>query len=401
MTQDHDPEKAIAAELRLRGDPPRVTRLSRKALMGLGAGAGLVLAAAVTFAMREHPGKAPKAELFATDAKPPAEALAALPKDYAGLPKDAPKLGPPPPGDLGRPILGAQAAAGDSASGAGGPATGAAAAPDPVRQQKAQERQAARTSQLFAAGGHVGGAGAGEGGAPPGAALASPPASAAATAADHKQAFLDAAADQQTTSSHRLEAPASPYVLQAGSVIPAALVTGICSDLPGEVIAQVTEDVYDSPTGRVLLIPQGARLVGLYDSQVDFGQGRVLLAWTRLILPGGRSIVLDRQPAADPQGFAGLEDRVDRHWRQLASAALISTALGVGAELGASGNDSDIVQALRRGSANAVNQVGQQVVGKSLDVQPTLTIRPGYPVRVLVTRDMVFSCENTMSYPEC
>lgn len=167
------------------------------------------------------------------------------------------------------------------------------------------------------------------------------------------------------------------------------MLTGIRSDLPGQVTAQVTENVYDSPTGRILLIPQGAKLVGSYDSQVEFGQGRVLLAWTRLILPGGRSIILERQPAGDARGFAGLEDRIDRHWKQLTSAAMISTLLGVGTKLGSGSDDSDVARALRQGAANSVSQTGQQVVGRSLDVQPTLTVRPGFPVRVLLTRDLV------------
>ena len=388
MTQDHDSEKAVAAELRLRGDPPRVTRLSRKALTVLSAGVAAAIAGAVAFAMHDHPGRGTKTELFATDSKPPADALAALPKDYAGLPKDAPKLGPPLPGDLGRPILSAQGAGGAGVPTIPGPATTAPPPPDPVRQQMVQERQAARTSRLFAANDHAGGSGGGEGTVVPVPSLPSPEQAATATSTDHKQAFLAAATDLQTASNHRLEAPISPYVLQAGSVIPAALVTGIRSDLPGQVTAQVTENVYDSPTGRILLIPQGSKLVGLYDSQVEFGQSRVLLAWTRLILPGGRSIVLDRQPAGDPQGFAGLEDRVDRHWKQLASAAMLSTLLGVGAELGSGSGDSDTVRALRRGAANAVSQAGQQVVAKSLDVQPTLTVPPGLPVRVIITRDL-------------
>ena len=185
--------------------------------------------------------------------------------------------------------------------------------------------------------------------------------------------------------------PASRYVVQAGSVIPAALITGIRSDLPGQVTAQVTENVYDSPTGEFLLIPQGAKLVGVYDSQVSFGQDRVLLVWTRLIMPNGRSIVLERQPGADTQGFAGLEDEVDQHWDRLFLAAALSTLLGVGSELGASGNDSDIVQALRRGSSQSLNQVGQQVVQRNLNIQPTLTIRPGFPVRVIVNRDLVLA----------
>jgi type IV secretion system protein VirB10 len=176
--------------------------------------------------------------------------------------------------------------------------------------------------------------------------------------------------------------------LQAGSVIPAALITGIRSDQPGLVTAQVTENVYDSLTGRRLLIPQGARLIGDYASDVGFAQRRVLLAWNRLILPDGRSIVLERQPAADPSGYAGLEDGVDYHWGGVMRAALVSTLLGVGSELG-TGSDGDLVRALRRGSQDSINRAGEQIVSRELNIRPTLTIRPGHPVRVLVTRDIV------------
>ena len=186
----------------------------------------------------------------------------------------------------------------------------------------------------------------------------------------------------------RLAAAPTAAVLQAGSIIPAALITGIRSDQPGLVTAQVTQNVYDSVTGRRLLIAQGARLIGDYQSDVGFGQRRVLLAWNRLILPDGRSIVLERQPAADPAGYAGLEDGVDYHWGGVVKAALVSTLLGIGGELGA-GGDSDLVRALRRGSEDSVSRAGEQVVSRELDVRPTLTIRPGYPVRVLVTRDIV------------
>ena len=179
-------------------------------------------------------------------------------------------------------------------------------------------------------------------------------------------------------------------MVQAGTVISGALITGIRSDLPGEITAQVSENVYDTPTGSYLLIPQGARLIGQYDSQVAFGQSRVLLVWTRLLMPNGRSMVLERQPGADTQGFAGLEDEVDHHWGRLLTAAALSTLLGVGAELGATNNDSAIVTALRRGSTDSVNQTGQQVVRRNLNIQPTVTIRPGFPVRVIVNRDLVF-----------
>ena len=208
---------------------------------------------------------------------------------------------------------------------------------------------------------------------------------------DHKLAFLNGPVDRRTVSSDRLENPASSYVVQAGTVIPAALITGIQSDLPGQITAQVTENVYDSPTGRFLLVPQGSKLIGTYDSQVSFGQSRVLLVWNRVIFPNGKSIVLERQPGADTQGYAGLEDDVDYHWGNLLKAAALSTILGVGTEIGATSNQNDIVTALRLGSQDTINQTGQQLVRRQLNVQPTLTIRPGFPVRVIVNRDLVLA----------
>ena len=173
-------------------------------------------------------------------------------------------------------------------------------------------------------------------------------------------------------------------------MIPASLITGLRSDLPGQVTAQVTEDVYDSPTGKILLIPQGARLVGQYDAQIAFGQSRALLVWNRLIMPNGRSIVLERQPGADTEGYAGLEDEVDNHWGMLFKAAILSTLLSVGSEAGMSGkNNGSLAEAIQQGASQSFNQIGQQVVGRSLNVQPTITIRPGFPVRVMVTHDLV------------
>jgi type IV secretion system protein VirB10 len=209
---------------------------------------------------------------------------------------------------------------------------------------------------------------------------------------DRKLAFINGSIDRRTTSSDRVTKPVSPYVVQAGSVIPGALITGLRSDLPGQITAQVTENVFDTPTGHYLLIPQGARLIGIYDSQVTVGQSRVLLVWTRLIMPNGRSIILERQPAADAAGYAGLEDQVENHWGELFKAAALSTLLGVGTELGEGSDTSSngaIIRALRRGAADSLNQTGRQVVRRSLNIQPTLTIRPGFPVRVIVNRDLV------------
>ena len=142
---------------------------------------------------------------------------------------------------------------------------------------------------------------------------------------DSKLLFVNAPVDRRTTAPDRLSRPASPFVVQAGTVIPAALITGIRSDIPGQITAQVTENIYDTPTGRTRLIPQGARLIGVYDSQVAFGQSRVLLVWTRLIMPNGRSIVLERQQGADAGGYSGLEDEVDNHWGDVQGGAPIDS----------------------------------------------------------------------------
>ena len=187
---------------------------------------------------------------------------------------------------------------------------------------------------------------------------------------------------------YRLQPAASPYMLSAGSVIAASLITGLRSDLPGLVVAQVTERVYDSATGKVLLVPQGARLVGSYDSVVAFGQRRALIVWQRLILPDGSSLRIDNVPATDPSGYAGLADQVDFHTWSLLKGAAISTLLGVGSNLTFPG-ESDLVQAIRESTQQNASRAGDQLVSRNLTVQPTITIRPGASVRLVVHRDLV------------
>lgn len=383
-----DPETAV----RLRGDPPRVMRLSRKAVGIASASALALIGGALIYALQPT-GSDDGEELYNTEGVAVADNLAGGPKDYG----DVPQLGPPLPGDLGKPILDAQRR-GDIAE---LPPIGRQPVPAPVpqpgvdaaqaaRQRAEQEREAARGSSLFFSGGSPG---SGSAAVPQAPGQGEPPSDAAGqpgprSEAQRRKAFLERVSDRRTVSGERLTGPGSPNVLQAGAVIPAALITGIRSDLPGLVTAQVTQNVYDSLTGRSLLIPQGSRLIGDYDADIAFGQSQVLLAWNRLILPDGRSIVLDRQPAADPRGFAGLKDGTDFHWGGVLKAALVSTLLGIGSEIG-SGGDSSLVRAIRRGSEDSVNRAGEQVVSRELNVRPTLTIRPGFPVRVLVTRDLV------------
>lgn len=363
-----------AEEMRLRVSRPPVTRLSRKVLFAIGVVATVGIGGALLFALMPQHQRIGR-ELFNTSNRNTPDGLANLPHDYTGLPRSVPKLGPPLPGDLGKPILNA-----------GVPAQGM---PSPEAQRLAQEQEAALKSRLFATTAvqnHM----------PATQPLSRQPspapenASAELTSQDHKLAFLNGNVDRRTTSPDRIQPPASPYVLQAGSVIPASLITGLRSDLPGEVTAQVTEDLYDSPTGKILLIPQGARLLGQYDAQVAFGQTRASLVWTRLIMPNGTSIVLDRLPATDTEGYAGLEDKVDNHWGMVFKAAILSTILSVGSEAGISANNNgSLAVAIQQGMSQSVNQAGERVVSRSLNIQPTITIRPGFPVRVLVTRDLV------------
>jgi len=386
------PASANPAAFQLRGPAPRVMRLSRKALAIIGVAAGLGIGGSLIYALRPH-GERQAKELYTTESRTTAETITSGPKDYSQVPQ----LGPRLPGDLGGPILAAQ----ERGQNVPVPPMGAAQtdprlqAEEAARQRAEQEHEAARMSNVFLGGSSAGAAAMPSIPAPPNLAAAGAgfveapqPAVSAQTDQGAKSAFMAQASSQRTVSVERLTAPASPNIVQAGSIIPAALITGIRSDLPGQITAQVTANVYDSPTGRILLIPQGARLIGEYDSEVAAGQTRVLLAWERLILPDGRSIVLERQPGADAAGYAGLQDRVNQHWGNLLKAAAVSTLLGVGAELGADSED-DLTRALRRGSQDTINQTGQQIVRRQLNVQPTLTIRPGHPLRVVLTRDLV------------
>jgi type IV secretion system protein TrbI len=380
----------IMKDLRLRSALPLVTRLSPKAIIGLTLGGLLIGGGMVTYGLQSR-DSGPRKEQINTDNVTRSEAVNVLPADYTKIPL----LGPPLPGDFARPMLSGTVRNPPLGAGGGQPEV------DPRVQQAAQEREAARISQIFS------GAEAGRQSSASADGLVEQPrpqvensgadvsetASASQSSpATRKQSFLTTAADRRTTSPDRLTSAASTHVLQAGSVIAAALVTGIRSDIPGQVTAQVTQNVYDSVTGQHLLIPQGSKLIGQYDAEISFGQSRALLVWNRLILPDGRSIILERLPAADPQGYAGLEDRVNYHWGRVAKAAILSTVLGIGAELG-NGSNNDIARAIREGTQGTLNQAGQQIVSRQLDVPPTITIRPGTPVRVMVTRDLILDDE--------
>jgi len=208
---------------------------------------------------------------------------------------------------------------------------------------------------------------------------------------DQKEAFQKAGTTE-TRNSGNLTLPASPYQVMAGTVVAGALVTGIKSDLPGDVIATVTEPVYDTAMGKFLLIPQGSRILGKYNSQVSYGQSRVQVVWNRIVLPDTSSLTLDNLAGTDPAGYAGLEDDVDWHWDRVFAGAALTTLLSIGAELAAPENRQDgdrVIIAGLDSAQDSINQVGQEMTRRNLNIQPTLTQRPGLPVRIIVNRVLV------------
>jgi type IV secretion system protein VirB10 len=200
--------------------------------------------------------------------------------------------------------------------------------------------------------------------------------------------FVNAHDDRAIYNPHAIQDPVSPYEVMAGTLISASLITGLDSDLPGLVVGQVTQNVYDTVTGQTLLIPQGSRLIGTYDSVIAFGQSRALVVWQRIIMPDGSSVQIDNLPATDAQGYSGLEDDVDYHTWALIKGVAISTLLGVGTELSLSGQ-SDLMLSIRESTQDSVNQAGQQLTQKNLNIQPTIKVRPGWPLRVIVHKDLV------------
>jgi len=393
------PAKADPETLVLRASPRRVARFRRSAIIAIAAAGPTAIVGTAWLALKPAAVNiAPSSDDHdQLGAKAPQDALAGAPASYA----DVPRLGPPLPGDLGGPILDHQgrpeeALPDDSPNQE--EAQRAAQQAETERQRIAAEKKAARESGVMVQLAEK------EATASPaavrpdvGTTLPTAPAAKLPVGAGddpsgqrRKNALVGRANRDGDVNPHMLTAPASPWTLQAGSIIAASLITGLNSDLPGFVTAQVTENVYDSVTGRNLLIPQGSRLIGSYDSVVAFGQRRALVVWQRIILPDGSSIRIDNVPATDAQGYTGLADKVDFHTWQLLKGIALSTLLGVSSELALSGR-SDLVQAIRMSTQDSVAGAGNQITQHNLGIQPTITIRPGTPVRLVVHKDLVIA----------
>jgi type IV secretion system protein TrbI len=407
MTDDPNtvPPKVDPESLVLRAAPRRVIRFKRNLMIGVAAVACLALFTIIGLALRKpESNRAAAQELYNVERKTTADGLAALPSSYAQVNKPAsPSLGPPLPGDLGAPILEQERALGISTQG-GSEGFQQNAEENDARAERIRLAQQARrakeagvffqlsqnratASQLSDQGGQENGAGQ----------------STSGTDSSHlkldldsdqngqqrKLDFIKQPGGQSAYNAYPLQDAVSPYQVMAGSVIAASLITGINSDLPGLVVAQVTENTYDTVSGRFLLIPQGARLIGSYDSVVAFGQSRALLVWQRIIMPDGSSIQIENLPATDASGYAGLADQVDVHTWQLLRGVVLSTLLGVGTELSLGNDESDLVRAIRESTQQNVNRAGQRITEKNLNIQPTITVRPGWPLRVIVHKDLI------------
>lgn len=377
--------------LAIRARPARAIRFRRSVIVAIAALGSISLMAVAWVALkpRVFGSIAERQELSEPSNRPSADSLNGLPSTYG----DVPRLGPPLPGDLGRPILEHQRQMA-AETGSSVDAAGQAAAQE--RERRLAELKAARESSVLVQGRTTSAP------APAAEATAIPAPVSTGTASPaldpdrdpnaqgRKAQFVGTLDQSGDVNPHTLAGAPSPYLLSAGSVISASLITALRSDLPGLVTAQVTSPVFDSPTGRILLIPQGSRLIGSYDSVVAFGQKRALVIWQRIMLPDGSSLRIDNVPATDASGYAGLQDKVDFHTWALLKGVALATLLGVGSEMIVTG-ESDLVRAIRESMQQNVSRAGDQLTSRNLNIQPTITIRPGATVRLVVHKDLVLA----------
>lgn len=211
-----------------------------------------------------------------------------------------------------------------------------------------------------------------------------------------KQAFLAGSPEADTyLAAQRKAAVSISQELKAGTIIPGVMISGLNSDLPGQLIGQVRENVYDSATGTQLLIPAGSRLVGTYDSGVTLGQKRALVGWSRIIFPDSSSISLANMPGADLSGYAGFQDKVDNHYWRIFGNGLLLSVFSAGIQIAqndgssSSGDTYDEAAVLRAETGRQMGQLGMAMAQRNMSIQPTIQIRPGYQFNVMVTKDVI------------
>jgi type IV secretion system protein VirB10 len=406
----YDPQGRVEA-LNGRTVLPTVKRFNRKTVVVLAALGALVTIAALGTALSRKPlvKKATESQAQSAAAVPTlTDAVNTLPGDYRSVARTRadgsdgiPKLGAPLPGDIGA-----------FAPQAGGGRQGAARQLTPYEQALAEERleELKRAAKAREGGfGFSGGAGvvavaaASEGGAQSVAgsvergltsyAQAGLQQSLASRDTDNRQDDKTSFAERGHKGSWLLregvQTPLSPFTIFAGAVLPGVMITGINSDLPGQIEGQVSQNVYDTVTGKHLLIPQGTKVLGTYDSRITYGQSRVLVVWTRIIRPDGSNIDLEGMPGVDMSGYAGETGKVDRHLLRLLSAVLLGSVIQAGTAAGTSYTNPSFADLARQGAGQGVNEATQQIVRKELNIQPTITIAPGTRFNVFTTKDII------------
>ena len=213
---------------------------------------------------------------------------------------------------------------------------------------------------------------------------------------DDKSKFLNSTKSGQFYASGGLMPPISKYEVKSGSIIPCSIITGINSDLPGVIVAQVRQHIFDTVSGRYLLIPQGSRIIGAYDSKIAYAQKRILVVWTRLLLPNGKSLNLEGMPGADLSGYAGLKDKVNNHYGKIIVGGIMTSLFGAGAKMVVDSTDPDDYGGVAAsGAAENLANAGVKIFEKDLNVQPTLEVQPGLKFNVFVDKDLILEIYKT------
>ena len=409
------PEKAAA--LTGHSPAPKVKRFSRKAL-GLMSAIGVgVIALALSVGLQTPKLKVAPPPDNVVKAPAPGDRVNSIPTTYQEAAAEAPKLGPPGSGDFRTGIGGA-------VNGTGGPAGAQQLTPlQQYLQQRELERikreDGARSAGVGFTGGDTGGASARPAGlvatsasVDPAAALsdrlldaagrAMPGASGGTSGRDEdnrqddKNSFADKDRSTDFDLRHGLQMPRSPYTLFAGTIVPCIMMQGINSDLPGQISCMVSQNVYDTVTGKYLLLPQGTKAIGTYDSRISYGQSRVLVVWTRLLRPDGSSIALEGMPGTDLSGYAGLTGRVNNHYMRLLGGVVLGSIIGAGAQVaaGANAQNPSFSQLAVQGVGQNINQAGQQITRKNLNIQPTIEVKPGERLNIFATKDLILPAYN-------
>jgi type IV secretion system protein VirB10 len=410
---DYYTPKHTADALTGSGKAPSVKRFNRKMLAIIGVVAGVVIILAFAVGLQQPKAKAP--DPVATTGKPPVPnaAVNSLPGGYDSM---VPQLGEPRPGDLGT-VNGTAGAGGNvnpnapprqltpieqyvqqaeldrlrnedrarsatvSFANAGGNDASTASQPSTGALDATQLQQ--RLLELAQRGG----------GGAPGAVPASANLSARddANRQDDKTEFAGRMRDTDFDLHATLQRPRSPYTLFAGTILPCVLTQGINSDLPGQIGCMISQNVYDTVTGQHVLLPQGTKVIGTYDSRIAYGQERVLVVWTRLLRPDGSTLSLEGMPGIDLSGYAGLTGHVNNHYIRLLAGVVLGSVLGASSQIavGANSQNPSFSQLAIQGAGQNINEAGQQITRKNLNIQPTIEVPPGGRLNIFATKDLI------------